>query len=195
MWGWLQEQRGREAQLAAGWSGAMSFPRTLELEDGRVVQRFVPELTALRGEPLPNRDLDVDGTVALPGVEGHELELRIVFERGTADRTGLALRHGPRDVTHLTLDWEAATLACDAPGCSADGRVRWSGHELDLEPGTDRVEMQVMLDRSTLEVLADGRGLTARMYPEPYGTGHVDLFAEGGTSRASVEAWRLAAPA
>ena len=195
IWGWLQEQRSREAQLAAGWSGAMSFPRLLELEDDRVTQRFVPELTALRGAAWPERDVEVDGVVELEGLRGPELELALTLERGSARRSGLRIHHGPGTTTGLAIDWDAAQLSCDTPGCSADGHVRWPGHAVELEPGADRAELHLFLDRSTLELVIDGRALSARAYPDALEPGRIELFSDGGAARATVAGWRLEAPA
>ena len=33
LFGWLREERDKKAQMQAGWSGVMSLPRILELDD------------------------------------------------------------------------------------------------------------------------------------------------------------------
>jgi beta-fructofuranosidase len=66
LWGWAKEEDRPEADvLAAGWSGALTFPRELVVDDGAVVTRPVPELEALRaeatdvGDPLSHRSFEV----------------------------------------------------------------------------------------------------------------------------------------
>ena len=45
IFGWVQEGRSVEAQLASGWSGVMSLPRVLSLgPDGHVCMQPAPEL-------------------------------------------------------------------------------------------------------------------------------------------------------
>lgn len=48
LWGWAQETRPVEA----AWSGVLTFPRELSVAGGRVVSTPVPELLALRREPV-----------------------------------------------------------------------------------------------------------------------------------------------
>jgi beta-fructofuranosidase len=51
IFGWVQEGRSVEAQLASGWSGVMSLPRVLTLgSDGYVCMQPAPELALLRAE-------------------------------------------------------------------------------------------------------------------------------------------------
>ncbi|WP_166850609.1 glycoside hydrolase family 32 protein [Isoptericola sp. BMS4] len=56
--GWTWEGRGQDEVDAAGWAGALTFPREVSLDGGRLASRPARELTGLR------RDVLHDGTVA-----------------------------------------------------------------------------------------------------------------------------------
>jgi beta-fructofuranosidase len=89
MWAWTWESRTDRAQEdvdAAGWAGALTFPRELDLDDGRVVAAPARELIGLRrskldadtltdGVPaseLPAWEVEADGAlvVAIVGPDG-----------------------------------------------------------------------------------------------------------------------------
>lgn len=192
MWGWLQEQRHGDDQRAAGWSGAMSFPRELTLEEGRLRQRFAPELRALRETPVRIGELTWTGRQRLDGIDGHQLEVALELVRGTARRSGLIVRHAPEGATRIEVDWQAGQLELDCPGLSVDGALRWSRHAMPIE--RDRLDLHLIVDRSIVELLIDGRSLTARPYPARMGAGGIEFFADGGDASArAIEGWRLRA--
>ena len=64
---------------------------------------------------------------------------------------------------------------------------------LSLTPG-EPLELRVFLDRSVLEVFANGRQcLTQRIYPEGDDSLGTVLFSKGGRAVATIEAWDMAA--
>ena len=161
MWGWLREGRSVEAQIAAGWSGAMSVPRVLELTaDGRITAHPAPELEALRGRHSLVQDVVVptDRDVEFPGVEGDCLELRMEIDPGSADVIGLKLRCSPdgQEETSILFEPRSGTLSIDRRRSSLDATV-----ERDVEgglagqPGGGIVTLRVLLDRSVIEVFVE----------------------------------------
>ena len=54
-----------------------------------------------------------------------------------------------------------------------------------------RVHLRVLLDRSAVEIFANGMPLTARVYPT-LGGDHVSLAAEGTAQVVSLDAWTMA---
>ena len=54
-----------------------------------------------------------------------------------------------------------------------------------------RVHLRVILDRSAVEIFANGIALTARVYPT-LGGDHVSLAAEGTAEVLSLDAWTMA---
>jgi len=199
LWGWMWEGRSGEAQVETGWAGVQSLPRILELgSDGRLRYESVPELRSLRGDGWSERDLSLQpGALLQIGAEGDCLEVEAEVDPGTADQVSLALRRSPdgteqtlviydRSTGHLAVDRQRSSLS---PQTDRDVR----GGELSLGPG-EPLRLHVYLDRSVLEVFANGRAcLTSRIYPSRPDSLGVALLATGGAACVtSLDVWRIA---
>lgn len=201
MFGWLREGRSERAQRAAGWSGVMSLPRVLSLlPDGGLGMVPAPETQSLRRN---HQRFDVTTispeTSSLPdSVCGDSLELLAVFELGDAAECGVNVRCSPdgEEATvisydsasqTLTLDARKSTLDEDATGIVSSARVPLSGNE--------PVQLHIFLDRSVIEVFANGRAcITARVYPSRPDSLGVHAFARGGDARLrSLDVWEMEA--
>jgi beta-fructofuranosidase len=183
MWGWLQEQRSAEAQLAAGWSGAMSLPRELTLEHNRLKQRFAPELQQLRDSEVTLCQFVVSSSWHLAGVQGERCELHLSLKRSTAQRTGIALNHG-NETAYIWLDWQGQQLTADVT------TRRYSAPLPDLG---DTVTLHVYIDHSVIEIIADDEvALSCRVYPtQSHYT--ISMKSQGGSSIImALSAWHLA---
>lgn len=188
MWGWTWEDRGETEILAAGWAGALTFPRELSLDAaGRLITAPAGELHALRGAAttrvlgaqesllLPSGPLDVeirlhcppDGPATLAVGSGDELTVTVDPATGEVD-----LR---RRVRHV-----------DRAARAAAGRVA---------PHTNVVDVRLLLDGSIVELfLPDGVVFTERLYPTS--TSHDTVLHVRGAqgTQAEVTAWRLRTP-
>jgi beta-fructofuranosidase len=182
MFGWLQEQRSKEEQIKAGWSGVMSLPRVLTIENGRLRTDFAPELQSLRKEKVELVDVALNGSRVIEGVKGDRLELKLSLERGDATCSGITLRHSDTEVTHISVDWRVKELALE----SAIGL-----YQRTLEGLENVVDLHVFVDVSVVEVLANREVvMTCRVYPKQIG-GTVELFSEGETRVEEMKAWGL----
>jgi beta-fructofuranosidase len=206
MFGWLWEGRTKAAQREAGWAGVQSLPRLLSLRpDGELGMEPLLELAALRGRHRRYEDLDLSsGAVSLPDARGDCLEL--IAELAPAEcagapparEAGLAVRVSPAGEEETRIVYETASrcLTIDRRRSSQDPAAHRDpyGGSLDLEPG-EPLRLHVFLDRSILEVCANGRFcLTSRVYPSRPDSLGVALFACEGSARArSVDVWDLKA--
>ncbi|HEU4327205.1 MAG TPA: glycoside hydrolase family 32 protein [Roseiflexaceae bacterium] len=194
MFGWIQEGRDEASQQAAGWSGVMSLPRVLSLlPDGRLGQAPAPELERLRGpaqhfEGIP---LAADTPLRLEGVRGDSLEIDIEIDPGDAAALVLRLRCSPDGREHTDLIWDrtAGRLEIDrrASSLAAGTQRDIQGGVCPPEPGQP-LRLRVFLDRSVVEVFAQGRALASRIYPELPDSLGIELAARGGgaTLRAAT---------
>jgi len=171
LWGWAQERidAGRQATLSH--AGALTLPRQAAFEGDRLVTRPVPELEALRAEPLAG-----DPTAGRFGAEP-QMELVAVGTAGwtlttddDAERLDVAI---DRDRVELTVGDAAGVRRFEAP----------------LAPG-DAHRVRVFVDGSLVEVFADdgGASITTRAYPAAGAWAHVQLT---GTA-VEAAAWRPA---
>jgi beta-fructofuranosidase len=199
MWGWLWEGRDPAAIEAAGWAGVMSLPRVLSLRpDGALGVEPVPELAALRGAHRRWRDLALapGAPAVLDETAGDCIEIRATFAPTDAV-VGLALRRTPdgAEETRVRYDRRRGLFALDGARASLDVGVDRAvdGAPLTLAPD-EPLELRVFLDRSVVEVFANGRlAVSDRIYPSRPDALGLAAFAEGEEGRlASLDAWRMA---
>jgi beta-fructofuranosidase len=199
MWGWLREGRGKEAQLAAGWSGALSVPTILSLgADGHLALQPAPELRRLRGAHAQASGVAlVPGGAGVPGgLAGRRLEIAAVLEPGAASRVGLSVLRSPggEEETRIVYDREAGELRVERERASLDPETAQDGRGVTLAlDARGTLRLDVFVDGSIVEIFADERlRLTSRVYPKrPDSTG-VRFFAEGGDAvLRAVDIWTL----
>ena len=200
LWGWVWEGRDPEAAQAAGWNSVISLPRVLTLApDGRL--RFAPpqELKVLRGHHWAVTDVTLHDSVPVPldPVAGDCLELLAELVPAEREEFGISLRRSPDGVeqTRLVYRRSDATLAVDRSRASLDPQ-QWTylrSGRLELAQG-ETLRLQVFLDRSVIEVFANGRlCLTSRVYPTRGDSVGGAEFAAGGEARLRLlDAWVMA---
>ncbi|MDI2035604.1 glycoside hydrolase family 32 protein [Paenarthrobacter nitroguajacolicus] len=201
MFGWLQEGRTDAAMVEAGWSGVMSLPRVTALaEDGTLRFSPVPELEKLRTNHLHfgGRVLVGGGAPAVTGVSGNQLdlELEVQLAPGSALRLGVLGTSEGTETTVIELsraseDSAGGTLRLDRTHSSLDPTVDAEDKSGPIPIPEGRVHLRVLVDRSAVEIFANGKPLTARVYPT-LGGQHVTLAASAGTVRLlSLDTWTM----
>ena len=166
-----------------GWAGTYTFPRELRVEDGQLIQRPVRELDAFcknRASCGLTLGCDIEGS--LPEVRGRVIRLRFTLEPGDARRAGVKVFCGKQHETVVSYDRAAGIVEIDR---SRSG-LPFKGREEEVnvrrcEVGSlDALEMELLLDVSSLEVFLDGgkHVMTANVYPDPEDD-DVIFFADG----------------
>ncbi|BCW08394.1 glycoside hydrolase family 32 protein [Arthrobacter sp. NtRootA1] len=201
MFGWMQEGRSDAAMVEAGWSGVMSLPRVTTLaDDGTLDFAPVPEVEKLRRNhvSVPGKRLVGGGTPVETGVSGNQLDLELDVQLAPGSVLQLGVL-GSGDGAEETV----IELSCSLEG--DNGILRLDRTRSSLDPGVDvedqsgpvpmpdgRVRLRVLVDRSAVEIFANGKPLTARVYPT-LGGERVTLTVEEGTvTLASFDAWTMA---
>jgi len=203
LFGWAQEGRPSAAQVEAGWSGVMPPPRQATMTaDGRLVQQPVDEVAQLRGHhhELPRTTLQPGQLRWLPEIAGDQLDLELTVDLppgvgldlgilSTPDRAEQTVIRLVSEATAtgtaiLTLDRSASSLDDTVDVRALSGAVPLAaGHELSL---------RILLDRSIVEIFANGRPLTARVYPTRSDARHLHLTAQrGAATLTSLDAWAM----
>lgn len=152
LWGWIPERRGDDAMTKAGWSGMMSLPRVMNLDqDGSLRLTMLPELEALR-VPIPagvDKGTDQTRVQVIPKacgeflheVAGLETDFEIVL-RAVNPATELLRVKYAASARSLTVD----------------------GHEIALG-AADRPRLHGYVDGSVIEIIMNGTtGYTKRFY-------------------------------
>ena len=167
-----------------GWAGTYTFPRELRAEGEQLIQKPVRELDAFCKNEVSCPAVSVCGGAASPeGLRGSVIRLRFTLEPGTAKRAGVRVFCGSKHETVISSDPEAGIVEIDRGRSGLPFRGRED--EVNLrrcQVGClDALEMELLLDVSSLELFLDGgrHVMTANVYPDPADDGVV-FFAEGG---------------
>lgn len=155
LFGWITEGRPAPWTQQAGWSGAISLPRTTWLSAGRLGSAPHPAVETLRSGPAHR------GRSATLGAQAE-----VVLPTAVSGR--IRLRFSPAEHLDIVIDAEADTIAIDRSRASSDERA-------DREPcsaaaafddSSARPAVRLFLDGSVVEVFTSaGRALTTRVYP------------------------------
>ncbi|MDQ2052506.1 GH32 C-terminal domain-containing protein [Natronolimnohabitans sp. A-GB9] len=196
-WGWLEPARDEPAQWDAGWSGAMSLPRRIDLgPDGRLRQRPADELTDLRVErrddgsapvTLDDERRDVD-------VSGRALEIDLEVRLEDAAEFGLVVGESPDGDERTPIRYtRASELVVDRAHSSVDPRTAAEPVRMDVTPVDDSLSLRAFLDGSVLELFANDRHcLTTRIYPTRADSDGISLYATDGVATVeSFDVWTL----
>jgi len=178
LWGWV-----RGFPEGKGWNGCLTLPRILSIDrQGELKQEPAPELERLRGERRSVSSLVVDdGSRTLEDIRGDCLEIRARFENGNARSFGLTVSCASRGRGGIPIAFGDGQLRAG----DALGPVRLAGDG-------NKLELRVFLDKSVLEVYANGRECFTSVIPYEEGHFAVSVFAEGGKATlAELDAWSL----
>ena len=186
--GWMSNWLYGWQVPTVGWQGAMTLPRTLGLratsQGIRLTQTPVQELETLRGHGQHWEGVPVSpGHNPLSGFTGDAYEVMAEFEVGPASAFGFRVRVGADEGTTVGYDRTRQVLYVDR---SKSGKTDFhpafaARHEAALASPAGRVSLHVFVDRSSVEVFANGGEavITNLIFPEPSSLG-LEAFAEGG---------------
>jgi levanase/fructan beta-fructosidase len=158
----------------------MSFPCELRLqttpEGLRLTRRPVKEIEKLHGQSHKFADKTLEpGQNLLAGVTGDLFELRAEIEPGDAAEVGFRIRGEP--VMYSVKEKKISCLGASAP----------------LEPVKGRIQLQILVDRSSLEVFGnDGRAsLTSCFLPAKDNRTLETVAISGQAKVVSLEVYEL----
>ncbi len=211
---WNDEPNGRRLSVAwmnnwqyareiptLGWRGLMSVPRQLSLKDTprgpRLIQQPVSELASLRGEVFYWGDKIVHPqTNLLADLHGDCLEIIAEF-RIIKETDQFGLRLGVGDGCRTTIAYSVAEQKVRV-GRAFSGVTQFNPnfarlHSAPLTPENNLVRLQILFDRSALEVFVNDGLLTFSELIFPLeGHGGLEVFAVGGAVVLnSIKIYRL----
>ncbi|MCY3927401.1 MAG: glycoside hydrolase family 32 protein [Acidobacteria bacterium] len=199
IWAWILDEPLFGARTKNGWSGTLSLPRVLTLGDDGLLRMDVPEeIEALRYGEVRKGPFVVPADEELPiaGVDGNSLELQVEMESAAASEYGLKVCSSPdgQEGTSISYDAEEERLKVDTRRSGPEDTPKAvEAAPLELKPG-ERLKLRVFVDKSVIEVFANGRqAIARRIYPSRPDSIGTSLFADGGDARVhTLGAWHLA---
>jgi len=223
MWAWVLDRRERlhitdfTEPPPYGWSGIMTLPRVLSLDDdGTLLIEPVEELERLRLRERQKSNIAVDGgqTMRLDGIEGNALELALTIDPGDAEALGLKVCASPNGEEETIIEYNpsAAELTIDLEKSSLDESIKHYYYTMFWRRGQknpvvtkqvapfklkrgEKLELRIFIDRSIIEIFANDRQcMTQRIYPTREDSTGIGLFSKGGSMTVeSLRAWDMAA--
>ncbi|MCI8796379.1 MAG: glycoside hydrolase family 32 protein [Dorea sp.] len=165
------------------WFGQMSLPRELSLQNGRLYQKPVRELNAMRRNRVEYTDVSVSGLAALEGLKGRrvDMELNIRPADGEELYQKFAVRFAQDDRywTSLSFRPRESILKVDRK-FSGSRRAIIHQRRCLVNPVDGELRLRIILDRFSVEVFVnDGEQvLSATMYTDQAADG-ISFFADG----------------
>ncbi len=157
-----------------------------------------PEVRTLRRHHRRFDDLTISPETGglSDSVTGDALELLAEFEPGDASEFGVIVRRSPdgQEETLISYDRASQTLILDALQSTLDDEATGTVSSAPVPlSANEPVSLHVFLDRSVIEVFANGRAcITARVYPSRPDSLGVKVFARGDEVRLrSLDVWEL----
>lgn len=180
LWAWmgLPDEDGRitNPTIDRGWQHAMTLPRELVVEKGKLYQRPLPDYKKLRHNEV-ELSLSIDGNRQVDELHGEVFEMIV-----NVDRMGAELNIHLRQDTIIQYNQQEQLLTLSL-GSSGYGRKKRSVKLDKLE------NIQIFSDTSSLEFFVnDGEHVfTTRLYPES----EQDRIAFSGEAVINVKKWGI----
>ena len=199
MWAWIMDDPQFGVRSQHGWSGTLSLPRVLTLGDDGQLRIDVPEeIEALRQDVFRREDfvLPAGTDVLVDDIAGNSLELSIEIAGTDTSAFGVKICVSPdeHEATSVFYDAREKLLKVDTRRSGPlDTPKAVEAGPLELTPG-ERLKLRVFVDRSVVEVFANGRQAVARrIYPARPDSVGVRLFSRGAPAHVhTFEAWKIA---
>ena len=166
------------------WFGQMSIPRELTVRNGRLYQRPIRELDALRQNKVEYHDVVVSDVLTLPGIEGRRVDMELVIRPENPDMyyRKFAVRFAQNEKYYTSLSFRPAESVLKIDRKFSGSRRAIIHQRRCLVRGNPaELKLRMILDRFSVEVfLHDGEQvMTAVLYTEQEADG-ISFFADGG---------------
>ena len=174
------------ASLKTPWFGQMTIPRELSVRDGRLYQRPIRELDALRSGRVSYENVEFEGELTLDGVKGRKVDITITLRPGDEEHIyqKFAVWFCQNDAYHTAISFrpQESILKIDRK-FSGSRRAIIHQRRCEVPQGHGHITFRMILDRFSVEVFVnDGaQTLTATMYTDQSADGF-KFFAVGKIS-------------
>ena len=177
MIGWMQNWDTCSLRTShEKWNGQMSLPRELFLKNGRLYQRPVRELEALRGEKVEYSGVPVEegdpAVLELPGIRGRcaDLEVEIAPKEGEEIYQKFAIHFARNEKFHTSVSFRPRESVLKIDRKFSGSRRAIIHQRRSLIPGGERgkIKLRLILDRYSAEIFVnDGEQVLSATFYTP----------------------------
>ena len=159
------------------------MPRQLSVSrDGQLQQEPAPQLVKLRGKAVQWRNIKLEGEAQsfdLPGTNTLEIGLDIDLQK--AEGLTLGFKNGTNDTSSLTMTFTGTKFQMP----KAEAPLALSGKDRKLN-------VRIFLDRSVLEVFANGTVCATKIIAPLSANAALEIHAQGGAAKVkSLQVWPM----
>lgn len=172
-----------------GWAHCLTIPRELSIQNGKLVQKPIPELQSLRKGEFKTADIILNEVKMYDGFSGVTYELICEFEHGNASVFGIEFRANKEEKTVIKYDAVQRKVILDRT---------LSGKKVGVEHGTERacqiraekINFHLFVDSSSVEIFVnDGEEVfTSRIFPSQ-NSRDIRFFAMNGSAAFKAVMW------
>ncbi|MFP7287068.1 sucrose-6-phosphate hydrolase [Shouchella clausii] len=174
-----------------GWAHCLTLPRTLELRDGKLLQKPVVELQKLRQKRSDVQDTLTNEAKTYDGITGAAFEMVCTFDPIEAEAVGIEIRASEKERTVITYNTVMQKVTMDRS---------MAGEMINSSYGTTRscrlvaeqIQFHLFVDTSSVELfINDGEEVfTSRIFPQPDSKG-IRFFVNKGNAHLKATKWDL----
>ncbi|MGD7022944.1 glycoside hydrolase family 32 protein [Rossellomorea vietnamensis] len=186
---WMNMWESQMPEQEESFAGAMTIPRELVLENGKLKSKPVHELEKRRRNHKQFKNVTVEGETSLPSVEGNAVELKVTIDAKKASQFGLKLRAGHKEETELLYIKEERSFVLDR---SLSGEGPGGVRKAEIELDENLLDLHIFIDHSSVEIFINGgeKVMTARIYPQK-DSSRIRFFCDDSIELLQVDKWDL----
>ncbi len=138
----------------AVWAGAMTVPRELSIQDGRLRQKPVRELENYYRNTIRLEDVSAAEFRSFEGIRGTVFDMTLRFSPENLRHLALKLAADDKYFTALTYDGEKEIFTTDRGRCGMRKDLLAS-RSMALEAKEDGVSIRILMDKYSIEVFCN----------------------------------------
>lgn len=197
--GWLSETDRERLGMVWSWSGMLSIPREVSLQDGKLRIRPAQEVELLRKKKKLSFDAK-NNVLKDIYCRGHNLEIDMEFERNEEnEKTGefelyILSSDDNREKTVLSYSMNEEKLRLDRECSNKESRDASSCKMIEMPVKVlNKLKVRVFIDGSAVEIYVNERStMSARIYPSHEQSDRVCLVKCNDIALIRFDVWDLA---
>ena len=188
--GWMQSWDANITPTTFQWSGMMTIPRELTLEQGKVYQRPVRELENYRTSLVRYDNVSITGSTALENIRGRVLELLIEIIGFEFDHFRIQFAKNDEYETYIQYSRKKRCLTIDRTHSGIDRDVvcrrKMELAPMQCENNKEILKLRILLDKYSVEIFAnDGEKVMSSLFYTPLKADNI-LFDSDGTAQINI---------
>jgi beta-fructofuranosidase len=174
-----------------GWAHCLTLPRELNVQNGKLIQRPVKELEALRRESVNVKDILNDEKKMYDGFNGTTYELICEFTNMEADEVGIEFRACDDEKTLIFYNRHDQKIILDRTHSGEVPAKEYGTTRKGYVEG-NRLKLHMFVDTSSVEIfINDGEEVfTSRIFPRTEST-NIRFFARSGKVTLNTTKYNL----